>query len=190
VTILDKKDIIKDIIGYNGQPEQVACFDKVSLVQFLIDIRDNPLFKDIENKQDIYNSILLPKRGTANSAGYDIFSLVDFELKPGETIVVPTGIRCAMKKDWVLLILPRSGSGFKYRVQLYNTAGVIDADYYGAKNEGHIFVKIINDNYENKVWTVKKGEAICQGIFLPYGITFNDEAKSTRVGGFGSTTNT
>ena len=100
---------------------------------------------------------------------------------------MPTGLRARIEPGWVLLLLPRSGQGFKYRLQLYNTVGVIDSDYYGADNEGHIFVKLINANREGKTLHVKKGEAFAQGLFLPFGITVNDEADGVRTGGFGST---
>ena len=131
--------------------------------------------------------IRLPRRATSGSAGYDFYSPVDFTLAPGEFIKIPTGIRARMDDGWVLMIYPRSGQGFKFRLQLYNTVGVIDADYFGAKNEGHIHIKIVNANDEGKTLSVKKGEAFAQGIFLPFGITLDDEASEVRTGGFGST---
>ena len=134
-----------------------------------------------------YDELILPKRGTAGSAGYDFYSPVDFTLAPGEVIKIPTGMRAKIDDGWVLIICPRSGQGFKYRLQLYNTVGVIDSDYFGADNEGHIFIKLTNVNREGKVLTVKKGEAFAQGIFLPFGITVDDDAMDKRTGGFGST---
>ena len=134
-----------------------------------------------------YDELKLPRRATAGSAGYDFYSPLDFTLEPGQSIKIPTGIRARIDEGWVLMIFPRSGQGFKYRVQLYNTAGVIDSDYFGAANEGHCFVKLINANHEGKTLQVKKGEAFAQGIFLPFGITTDDEADAVRTGGFGST---
>ena len=157
---------------------KIAKFQKVSPEQFQ---------KDWEFGGNPYDEIRLPKRGTAGSAGYDFYSPLDFELKPGEFIRIPTGIRAQMQDGWVLTIYPRSGQGFKYRVQLYNTVGVIDADYFGADNEGHIQIKIVNANEEGKTISVKKGEAFAQGIFLPFGITVDDDASEIRTGGFGST---
>ena len=90
-----------------------------------------------------------------------------------------------MESDYVLLILPRSSLGFKYRLSLDNTVGVIDADYYNALNEGHIFIKMTNNS--NKELTVKQGEGFAQGIFLQYGITIDDDTNEERIGGFGST---
>ena len=157
---------------------KIAKFSKVSPEQFA---------KDWEFDGNPYEEIRLPRRGTAGSAGYDFYSPLDFALEPGQFIKIPTGIRAEMQDGWVLCLFPRSGQGFKYRLQLYNTVGVIDADYFGAANEGHIQVKIVNANEEGKTLTVKKGEAFAQGIFLPFGITTDDEASEIRTGGFGST---
>ena len=159
--------------------QKIAQFMKVSRAQFEADWEF-----DLANP---YDQIALPRRGTAGSAGYDFFSPLDFTLEPGQFIRIPTGIRARIDDGWVLTIYPRSGQGFKYRVQLYNSVGVIDADYFGAKNEGHIQIKIVNANTEGKTLSVKQGEAFAQGIFLPFGVTIDDDATEERTGGFGST---
>ncbi len=132
-------------------------------------------------------SLRLPERATAGSAGYDFHAPFDFSLAPGESILMPTGIRAKMEEGWVLMLFPRSGLGFKYRLQLDNTVGIIDADYYFAKNEGHIMVKLTNDSRTGKTLEVHAGDAVAQGIFVPFGITVSDSAVGERVGGFGST---
>ena len=157
--------------------KKVAKFEKVSLEEYL----------KANDSIDTYNNIKLPKRATVGSAGYDFYTPIDFTLKPGETIKVPTGIRCKMIDSYVLMIFPRSSLGFKYRLQLDNTVGIIDADYYNALNEGHIFIKMTNNS--EKTLEVKEGEAFAQGIFLEYGITYDDEVSESRKGGFGSTNN-
>lgn len=163
----------------------VAKFEKVSFDQFKEGMSD---FNFDENRlKEIYENIKLPHRATAYSAGYDIYTTVDFKLNPGETVKIPTGIRCRMDGDYGLFIFPRSGLGFKFRLQLNNTVGVIDSDYYGSDNEGHIFIKITNDSNENKSVELKEGDAFVQGIFLQYGITEDDDASGVRNGGFGST---
>ena len=107
-----------------------------------------------EAEQSIYDSLIrLPKRATAGSAGYDFFAPAEFTLKPGETVKIPTGIRVEMDKEWVLKCYPRSGLGFKYRLQLNNTVGIIDSDYFYSDNEGHIFAKMTNDSNEDKTLT-------------------------------------
>ena len=88
----------------------------------------------------------------------------------------------------MLKIYPRSGLGFKFRLQLNNTVGIIDSDYYYSDNEGHIFMKITNDSNEGKTVSIKQGDGFAQGIFVEYGITVDDEVTEIRNGGFGSTT--
>ena len=123
-------------------------------------------------------------------SGYDFFSPVDFTLKPGETIKIPTGIRVFIEEDWVLNIFPRSGLGFKFRLQMNNTVGIIDSDYFYSDNEGHIFVKLTNDSNEGKTVSVEQGTGMVQGIFMQYGVTIDDDVTEVRNGGFGSTTKT
>ena len=159
--------------------QRIAQFMKVSPDRFAADWgfdAPNP-----------YDELKLPRRGTAGSAGYDFYSPLDFTLAPGEFIKIPTGVRARIDEGWVLTIYPRSGQGFKYRLQLYNSVGVIDSDYFGAENEGHIQIKIVNANGEGKTLTVRRGEAFAQGVFLPFGITVDDDAADVRTGGFGST---
>lgn len=158
-----------------------TLFHKVSLNQFASAYKD----KYVEN---IYNDIKLPQRATKGSAGYDFFAPFDFTLKPNETITIPTGICCEMDKDRVLMIFPRSGLGFKYRLQLNNTVGIIDSDYFYSDNEGHIFIKITNDTNEDKVIEIKKGQGFAQGLFMQYLLTDDDDSSAIRNGGFGSTT--
>ena len=165
---------------------RIARFEKVSFEQYKKDYLDT--FNTLDNVEEIYNDIKLPKRATKGSAGYDYFAPFDINLKPGETIKIPTGIRAYMEEGWVLKNYPRSGLGFKFRLQLNNTVGIIDSDYYYSSNEGHIMCKITNDTNENKVVGVKKGDGFVQGIFIEYGITFDDDVSQIRDGGFGSTT--
>ena len=165
---------------------KVAKFEKVSFEEFEKGFRD--CYPDLAAKaREVYDSIRLPVRATAGSAGYDFFAPVTFTLKPKETAKGPTGIRVKMDEAFVLQLFPRSGLGFKYRLQLNNTVGIIDSDYYFSDNEGHIFAKLTNDSNEGKEITVEAGSGFMQGIFLEYGITVDDEATEKRNGGFGST---
>lgn len=169
--------------------KKVAKFEKVSLEQFVQDWID--AFKDTYTETEIvniYDNIKLPKRATKGSAGYDFYTPINITLIPNETIKIPTGIRCFIDEDWVLKLYPRSGLGFKCRLQLNNTVGIIDSDYFYSDNEGHIMAKITNDTNEDKNVIVEVGNGFMQGIFVQYGITFDDEADGIRNGGFGSTT--
>lgn len=167
---------------------RIAKFHKVSEKNFIDALTENFSQYTEEDAKAVYDSIKLPKRATRGSAGYDFFAPFDFKLAPGETIKIPTGIRAEMEEDWVLKLYPRSGLGFKYRLQMNNTVGIIDSDYFYSDNEGHIFVKITNDSNEGKTVEVAAGTGFVQGIFLEYGITVDDDADGVRNGGFGSTT--
>ena len=166
---------------------ETAKFYKVSYEQFETSMLDDFSFNKEEIKT-IYQHLKLPKRATKGSAGYDFYTPIDIHLEPGQTIKIPTGIRCEMNVRWVLMIYPRSGLGFKYRLQLNNTVGVSDSDYFNSDNEGHIFIKMTNDSNEGKVVDVKAGQGIAQGIFMQYGIVEDDVVTEERNGGFGSTT--
>lgn len=179
---------------------RVAKFEKVSFDQYFedyvntfVDVKNNFLCTDewIEDTKkyikNIYDRIELPKRATVGSAGYDFFAPYNIEIKPYSYVTIPTGIRCRIDDEIFLALFPRSGQGFKTGVRLSNSTGIIDNDYYFSDNEGHIFVKLVNDSVLSKTLEIKQGEAFCQGIFIPFGVTYDDNATDIRNGGFGST---
>lgn len=168
--------------------KRIAQFFKVSQENFLNSMREEFSQYTEEDIRGMYGALTLPERATRGSAGYDFLAPFSFSLSPGATIKIPTGIRVKMEEGWVLHIYPRSGLGFKYRLQLNNTVGIIDSDYFDSDNEGHIFIKLTNDSNEGKTVEVDQGSGFAQGIFLEYGITVNDAAEGVRNGGFGSTT--
>lgn len=167
--------------------QRVGQFQKVSWERFYNDWKDTFPEDDEAKIQHIYEELTLPKRATSGSAGYDFFSPIAFALDCREEIKIPTGMRVRMEEGWVLQLFPRSSLGFKYRLQFNNTVGIIDSDYYGSDNEGHIFIKLTNDSTEHKILHVKAQEGFAQGIFLPFGITEDDDVQEKRNGGFGST---
>ena len=154
--------------------KKIAQFFKVSKTEYLK-----------SGSEEEYQKVTLPRRATTGSAGYDFFSPISFTLEPKDTIKVATGIRVKIDEGWVLSIYPRSSLGFKYRLRLDNTVGIIDSDYFNADNEGHIFIKMTN--LGDKPLTVECKKAFAQGIFVEYGITVDDECDCRRTGGFGST---
>ena len=125
--------------------QKIAKFHKVSEKQF-IDDWCAETGCSVSEARMVYQKIRLPRRATVGSAGYDFFAPEAFSLVPHETIKIPTGIRAEIAEGWVLQIYPRSGLGFKYRLQMDNTVGIIDSDYFTAKNEGHIFIKMTYSN--------------------------------------------
>lgn len=164
---------------------RIAKFEKVSKALF---VKAATGLDMTEAEADsAYDAIELPKRATTGSAGYDFYLPTDLRLEPGQTVKIPTGIRVRMEEGWVLMLYPRSGLGFKYRLQLDNTVGVIDSDYYYSDNEGHIMAKLTNDSRDGRVLELEAGKAFMQGIFTPFGITEDDETTGVRNGGFGST---
>lgn len=167
--------------------KRIARFEKVTIQQF-VEAWTDTFGGSKEDAETVYETIKLPKRATKGSAGYDFYCPLTVVLQPGESAKIPTGIRAWMEEDYVLMCFPRSGLGFKFRLQLNNTVGIIDSDYYFSDNEGHIFIKITNDSREGKTVEIPAGSGFAQGIFLPYGITEDDEADEVRNGGFGSTT--
>lgn len=102
--------------------------------------------------------------------------------------LVSTGMKCKLDPGTWLQLSVRSSSPLKYWLMMGNSIGVIDADYYNnPDNEGEIFFQIYNLSPFNI--QIKKGEAIGQGIILPYTVIEDDVAGGARMGGFGSTSN-
>lgn len=163
--------------------KRIAEFQKVSEERYLSDFPEE--LGNRVSAETAYATVKIPVRATAGSAGYDFVTPVSVTLAPGESAKIPTGIRAKTEPGWVLSIYPRSGLGFKYRVRLDNTVGIIDSDYYYSENEGQIFVKIANEG--TKTLELKEGDRFAQGIFTEYGITYDDNATAMRNGGFGST---
>ena len=130
---------------------------------------------------------IIPTRGTAHSAGYDFKTPIDFDIKAGEKLLVWTNIKAFMPPFEFLMIVPRSSVGAKKNIMLANTVGVIDADYYeNEDNDGNI--GMVLRNIGDETVSFKKGDAICQGIFMEYKIADGDSIHEVRKGGFGSST--
>lgn len=203
---IDEKIYDADIVS--GELPRIARFEKVSFDEFMRaykpiwveaqriaqEVPEGESFgysvEDLNNDcRTIYENIQLPKRATAGSAGYDFFfPYGKAELPAGATVFIPTGIKAHMASNWVLLEAPRSGMGMKYRIQLDNTIGVVDSDYYGnEENEGHIFIKLTNDSRDGSTCVIEHQSRFCQGIFVPFGITVDDNVTEERAGGLGST---
>lgn len=166
-----------------------------------------------------YDDIKLPARATSGSVGYDFFSPFELTMFPGVDTLIPTGIRVYMAPEtelW-LMMAPKSGLGTKYKVRLSNTIGVIDSDYYNAKNEGHIMITMSNgldfegcpmkqvpdlrtgqkkvvldfdsEITQKRILHIGVGDSFAQGIFMPM-ITMGDNVDAIRTFGFGSTSKT
>lgn len=160
-------------------------FEKISIDRFYEDFLVKVPSSEMN---ETYKRLKLPQRATTGSAGYDIFAPYTFEILPRQSVRVPTGIKVNLDDDKFLAIYPRSGLGFKYKMQLYNTVGIIDSDYISSDNEGHIWCKFYNDSPEGKTIKISQGEAMCQGVIQQFFKIDDDSADGIRNGGFGSTT--
>ena len=134
--------------------------------------------------------INIPVRKTKFAAGYDIEAAEDIvvpSFKKGmNPVLIPTGLKAYMEDDEVLYLYNRSSNPKKKGLILANSVGVVDKDYYGnPDNDGHIMFAFFNIKDEDI--TIKKGEAIGQGVFSKYLVTDGDIALGERTGGFGST---
>ena len=164
-------------------------FEKVSFEEFAKAVRKNLMpYATDEDLRGYYDDIQLPKRGSKGSAGYDFFSPVPFELRSEDYgdvyVTIPLGVRAVAPEDMFLMIVPRSGVGFKTGAYLANTVGIIDSDYIISPNEGHIMIRVCS-GFNNL--PVHKGDRLVQGIFLRFYTTDDDDAQDVRKGGFGST---
>ncbi|MGL5021174.1 MAG: hypothetical protein ACRC5R_04055, partial [Mycoplasmatales bacterium] len=105
---------------------------------------------------------IIPVRGTKKSAGYDFSTIQEETINPGQTVLVKTGIKAYMQDDEVLKVYVRSSLGFKKKIRLANSVGIIDADYYGNEgNDGHIMIPL--HNFGLDVQILEKNERIAQG---------------------------
>lgn len=164
-------------------------------------------------KVSTFEDINLPERATKHAAGYDFEAANDVVipsifksgiatalkvalnkeevllneelLKQVKPTLVGTGVKAYMGDDEFLQLCNRSSNPLKNFLLLGNGVGIIDSDYYNNENnEGHIMFQFIN--FGLKDLTIKKGERIGQGIFLPFLKADGDESEKTRTGGFGS----
>jgi dUTP pyrophosphatase len=130
--------------------------------------------------------IKLPVRATKNSAGYDFYSPIDLEIAPHTAEMVWTNVKACFNGDEVLMLAVTSGMG-KNGIMLSNNVGIIDADYYSnVSNDGNVGFRLYN--FLDKMYQIKAGDKIGQGLFFKY-LTVDDEKEITtaRIGGFGST---
>jgi dUTP pyrophosphatase len=132
--------------------------------------------------------IPLPTYATQGSAGLDLRACIDepLEIKPGQTLFVPTGIAIYLEDDnYAGLVLPRSGLGHKHGIVLGNLVGLIDSDF-----QGELMISCWNRS--DKPFTINVGERLAQYVIVPImqaQFEYVDEFVATEraAGGFGST---
>jgi dUTP pyrophosphatase len=178
--------------------ERIAKFEKVPFDRWSSDVYWDaawsfeqpefiaPPFPDKEQEL-YYDAIRLPERSTKGSAGYDFFAPFDFTIKPGQAVEISTGIRARIEDGWCLVLLPKSGIGSRYFVRFANTVCLIDSDYYGSAYTGGQIKATMRVEQDREELSFKRGDKMFQGVFLPFGITEDDDADGIREGGHGST---
>lgn len=127
----------------------------------------------------------LPVYATDGSAGADLKSTVDYRILPGETRLIPTGLRFAIPVGYEVQIRPRSGLAFKHNVTVANAPGTIDSDYRGD-------VMVMLHNFGRDTFVISKGDRIAQMVVAKvrrahFEITDKLDETSRGEGGFGST---
>ena len=130
----------------------------------------------------LHSEAKIPSVGTEHSAGFDLYSIEDYEFSPGETHAIQTGIAIEVPVGKVLFIWDRSGMGFN---GMHRFAGVIDSDYRGE-------LKIVLFNSTKNIFKICKGDRVCQGVIQDYYTPDFEEVQglsdtSRGAGGFGST---
>ena len=128
----------------------------------------------------------LPEYQTGGAAGFDLAAAEEVMVAPGEVKLVPTGLVIEVPAGMFLAIFARSSTPPRRGLMVSNGVGVIDSDYCGPVDE----VKIQVLNITAQPVTVRSGDRIAQGIFLPAPRVVWEEAgvvKSASRGGFGST---
>jgi len=106
----------------------------------------------------IHADAKIPTVSTANAAGFDIYSVEDYELQPGETKAIHSGITMEIPEGKAVFLWDRSGMGFK---GIHRLGGLIDSDYRGEFN-------IILCNHTKEPYQIKKGDRIAQGVIQDY----------------------
>ncbi len=169
----------------------------------------NQIIKNIQIPCEVLNGNLPPQYAHDTDAGMDIISPAEYTIAPGETIIIPTGIKCAIPEGYALLIQPRSGQSVKTKLRVANTPGLIDAGYrdeigviienieppfkdidYEFDDNGEIHIKSI---LHGQSYTIAAGQKFAQMrlVQVPHAqflaVENVGEIGENRGGGFGST---
>jgi len=148
------------------------------------------------NEVNIYiettdENVIIPEYANIGDAGMDLRANITLGVRPGETVIVPTGIKVAIPEGYEIQIRPRSGLSYKTALRIANAPGTIDSGYRG--EIGVIITNITDKNEDIKPIIISKGDRIAQMILTDiYAIKWipTDNVKDIgkdRKGGFGST---
>jgi dUTP pyrophosphatase len=132
-------------------------------------------------------SVRLPEYQTSGAAGFDLAASEDVVVAPHAIALVPTGLVIAVPDGYFLGVFARSSTPLRRGLIVSNGVGVIDSDYCGATDE----IKIQVLNVTGDPVTVKTGDRIAQGLFIPVARAVwnetNEDLRAGSRGGFGAT---
>ncbi len=128
---------------------------------------------------------IIPAYVHEGDSGFDLYSIEDYILKPGERRGIGTGLVFEIPLGYEMQIRPKSGLALKNGITVLNTPATIDSGYRGE-------IKVIIINHSNENYQVKKGEKVAQGVIIKVERVLIEEVKvvsetSRGEGGFGST---
>lgn len=133
----------------------------------------------------LHDFAITPKYQSSGAAGFDLHSIDDMVIMPGDTKLIGTGLAFELEPDVELQVRPRSGLSAKTGIRVANSPGTVDSDYSGE-------VKIILHNTGTHPFTVSVGDRIAQGVICPvFRAVFEEVSELTETArgssGFGST---
>jgi len=159
------------------------------------------MIKEVEVLVEVCrDEVMLPEYANIGDAGMDIRAAEDVEILPGETVVVPTGLKVAIPVGYEIQVRPRSGISLKTPLRLVNSPGTIDSGYrdevgviiHNSSKEGNEVYSISDKGNKQGIYRVKKGERIAQFVLNEVPVIkwkeVDDikESGFNRGGGFGS----
>lgn len=145
---------------------------------------------------------VLPAYAKPGDAGMDVCAAVDISIKPGETVIIPTGLMLAIPEGFEIQVRPRSGISFKTPLRLSNSPGTIDSGYRDelgiimtntSISDSNEVLTVDSKGNKNGTYAIHKGDRIAQIVLqeIPrMRLTVVDSVKNIgndRGGGFGST---
>lgn len=135
--------------------------------------------------EKVNEKAIIPNKAHKEDAGYDLYSVVDYVLQPGEFKAIDTGIRIQLPKNTEAQIRPKSGLAINYGITVLNTPGTIDEGYTGN-------IQVILINVSKIPYEIKQGKKIAQMVIKPlYEVNLEEglvELNTCRgEGKFGST---
>jgi len=132
----------------------------------------------------INDNAILPHYAHEGDAGLDLYSTENYLLKPGDRVLVSTGIKIAIPEGYEAQVRPKSGLALNHGLTVLNTPGTIDCGY-----RGEIGVIVINLGKEEV--KIEKGKKVAQMVFsrVEKAEFIEKELDNTKRGsaGFGST---